>query len=357
MKRNVILFAQFIFSLFAINAQEINIASIYLIDVTEDKNDKWRYAPLKAFDGDERTAFAIPSYKLDYANRMFRIHFDRNYEIDELAVKAGYFDVDYYKKNYRIKKLTLLFNEGKFDSRIKPSAESFILQDEMREQHLKLSSAILCNEIWFCADELYSTNQYADVCIADISFYLQGVEYAIKIRPSPYSMAEYRYDENGNVCAEHLRADHIDYEIIYKTDSDGVREEWTTYVDEEEREITKMIKKAYPLTDGKQQSEWWGFKITDYYDGNRIIKTEVQAGQNLYSAVYAYKGDKLSSSTYGEYFYEDGMLKGFFSYNYYRQEMNIPGSRYFASYYNEYDSMGRIHKKYVMDDAGFTASK
>lgn len=83
-------------SFFAVNlfAKEINIRSIYLYDnetMTIDKNNKYRYSPLKAFDDNDETVFAFKP-QFGYRIGVYRIHFDKNYSIDEIKIKAGYFD-------------------------------------------------------------------------------------------------------------------------------------------------------------------------------------------------------------------------------------------------------------------------
>ena len=82
--------------------------------MTYDKNDKFRYSPLKLFDQKDDTAFAFPQKELhDYL--LCIIHFDKEYELDEIDIKAGFFDPKWYVKNYRIKEIEFIFNSYYLD--------------------------------------------------------------------------------------------------------------------------------------------------------------------------------------------------------------------------------------------------
>lgn len=159
-------------------SQNLNINYVSVTTgITTDNNDKWRYSPYKALDGDETTAFAMPANDMPYPGRMFRVSFTDRIYINEIRIKAGYFDKRYYNENYRIKKLKLLFNESHKTKDMPEIEESFNLRDEMVEQIVKLSKPVRCDEIFFIAEELYATQKYKDVCIADLSFYINGYKY------------------------------------------------------------------------------------------------------------------------------------------------------------------------------------
>ena len=362
MKKLLILLIPF----FAINlfAKEINISSIYLNDketLTIDKNNKYRYSPLKAFDNNDKTVFAFKP-KFGYEKRVYRIHFDMNYPIDEIKIKAGYFDKKYYSQNHRIKKITLIFNEGKFDSRLPVAKYSFNIEDEMKEQSLKFPK-IECNEIWVCVDEIYKSEKYNDVCIAELSFFNAEEKYKTQIRPNSYGMSEYKYDSNGNLIEEHLRADHINYVIKYTTNSSGTLEGYATYYDyEDEQEITEKVKTIYPLKNNEEViEELYGRKIKHIYKDNKIIKTEAYRDNEMYSLNYYYSDGKLSHTDLGEFFYENGLLKGYFTYDYYYVDRDVKElekqTAIFCSYYLEYNDKNQIIKRIVSTWNGYSGVK
>lgn len=344
-------------------AKEINIKSIYLYDtetMTLDKNNKYRYSPLKVFDNDDETVFAFP-YNKNKENKIFRIHFNDNYPIDEIKIKAGYFDNKYYSQNHRIKKITLIFNEGKFDSRVPVAKYSFELKDEMKEQTLKFSK-IDCNEIWVCVDEIYNSNKYNDICISELNFCNKGEIYKIQIRPDPNGKSEYKYDDNGELIEEHLRFDHMNYLIKYSINNDGIKEGYASYEDLEGVEHTSKIKTLHPLKNNKELIEQqYGIKIKHIYEDNRIIRTEVNESDENYLLKYYYLNDKLSHTDYGEFFYEDGILKGYFSYDYYCVDDEVEKiekiTRIFCSYYLEYNQNNQIIKRFVSSWDGYSAVK
>jgi len=346
-------------------AKEINISRIYLYDaetMTVDKNNKYRYSPLKSFDNNDETVFAFkPQFK--YGNRVYRIHFDMNYPIDEIKIKAGYFDKKYYSQNHRIKKITLIFNEGKFDSRLPVAKYSFNLEDVMKEQSLTFPK-IECNEIWVCVDEIYKSEKYNDICISELSFFNAEEKYKTQIRPSSYGMSEYKYDNNGNLIEEHLKADHINYIIKYSTNNIGAYEGYTTFLDyEDNQEITKKIKTIYPLKNNEELIEQlYGTKIKHIYKDNKLFKTEVSEDNETYSINYYYdNNNKLSHTDFGEFFYENGLLKGYFSYDYYSVDEVVEKlekiERIFCSYYLEYNENNQVIKQYVSSWNGYTGVK
>ena len=352
-------------SFFAVNlfAKEINIRSIYLYDnetMTIDKNNKYRYSPLKAFDDNDETVFAFKP-QFGYRIGVYRIHFDKNYSIDEIKIKAGYFDKKYYSQNHRIKKITLIFNEGKFDSRLPVEKYSFVLEDEMKEQSLKFPK-IECNEIWIRVDEIYKSEKYNDVCISELSFFNEGEKYKTQIRPGSYGMSEYKYDNSGNLIEEHLRADHINYQIKYSKNNSGALEGYTTYFDmEDNHEITEKIKTIHPIKNNEEVIEQlYGTKIKHIYENNKIVKTEVSKNDETYSINY-YSNNKLSHTDFGEFFYENGLLKGYFSYGYYCVDEDVKKiektTRIFCSYYLEYNDKNQIIKRVVSSWGGYTGVK
>lgn len=100
----------FFFLSFSVFANELKIQSLRLINtMTYDKNDKFRYSPLKLFDQKDDTAFAFPQKEL-HNYLLCIIHFDKEYELDEIDIKAGFFDPKWYVKNYRIKEIEFIFN-------------------------------------------------------------------------------------------------------------------------------------------------------------------------------------------------------------------------------------------------------
>lgn len=362
MKKLFILLLTFLgVSLFA---KEINIAAISLYDnqtMTIDKNNKYRYSPLKAFDNDDSTVFAFVQ-KNGYQNRIFRIYFDKNYSIDEIKIKAGYFDKKFYSQNHRIKKITLVFNENKMDSSLLVKKYSFELKDEMKEQSLQFPK-IECNEIWICVDEIFESEKYEDICISDMSFLNAGEKYKTQIRPRIYGMSEFKYDNTGKLIEEHLRSDHMNYLINYSTTKAGDLEGYTNYYDEEDgKEITKKIKTIRPL---KNNEEWlelpYGTKIKHIYKNNKIIKTEVYKSGQTYSTNYYYVNNKLTHTDFGEFFYENGLLKGYFAYDYYSVDEEVKKLQnnilIFCSYYLEYNNKNQIIKQTVSSGAGFSGVK
>lgn len=342
-------------------AKEINISSITLCDkdtLTVDKNNKYRYSPLKSFDDNDETVFAFkPQY-----GEIFRIHFDNKYLIDEIKIKAGYFDKRYYSQNHRIKKITLIFNKGKFYQDLTVAKYTFELKDEMKEQSLNFPR-IECNEIWICIDGIYKSEKYNDVCISELSFFNEGEKYKTQIRPGSYGMSEYKYDNSGKLIEEHLRADHINYQIKYSTDKDGVSEGYATYFDmEDDREITEKIKTIYPLKNNEELIELqYGTKIKHVYENDKIIKTEVSKNDETYSINYYYSNNKLSHTNFGEFFYENGLLKGYFTYDYYYVDEDVKKiektTRIFCSYYLEYNDKNQIIKRVVSSWDGYTGVK
>lgn len=306
-------------------AKDLIVKEIGLYDdycITYDKDDKFRYSPIKIFDKDDTTVYAFPR-KETKDDFVFDISFSDEFEIDEILIKPGYFDSKYYNQNHRIKKISIdLFPEYK--------TYTFILNDEMKEQSLKFPST-KCSNVSFTIDEVYQSSKYDDVCISGLKFKNKNQEYDIKLKPQCTSTNEFTYDKNGNLLSEKTKGEGMNYDINYEKTVDGKYEGYGI----DYYENVKRLIKSYINKGNIKEIIFDNDKLTLYFENNKIVKSVYTSplGKNK-TVYYFYKGDKLDHTDRGEYFYENGMLKGYFEYGH---------SDYYACY-AEYNEKSQIYK-------------
>lgn len=81
-------------------------ASVFGVDAQSflrDEKNIIRYNPLNVFDNNPDTVFAVNGKSFDNDEPLVQIFLGNSISIDEIRIKAGYFDKRYFKANYRIK--------------------------------------------------------------------------------------------------------------------------------------------------------------------------------------------------------------------------------------------------------------
>lgn len=343
---------------FFIFANELKIQKIRLIKtMTYDKNDKYRYSPLKMFDKKNDTAFAVPLNET-YDDLVLILHFDKEYEFDEINISAGYFDSKWYLKNYRIKEINFIFNYN--DTGSDKLKESFILKDEMVSQKLKFSEKRKAKDIWIKARSYYPSSAYDDVCISEMSFNNNGKEYDIVIRPARnFYGSKYEYDIEGNLVKETICGDHLNYDLnYYRKDNQFIGK--CEYIDEDNvpqqfdyKKIT-YLKNVIEIVIGRNY-------IKHYYDNKKLLRSEVtNYNGEKYNLNYYYKNGILDHTDYGEFIYENGLLKAYIAYDHYYHSSpddyvtnNV--NKEFCSYYLEYNEKNQVIKRTVWSFSGYSA--
>ena len=326
--------------------------------MTYDKNDKYRYSPLKLFDKKNDTAFAVPQDTV-YDYLLLILHFDKEYEFDEIDISAGYFDSKWYLKNYRIKEIDFIFNyEATAGS--DESEESFILKDEMVSQKLKFSEKRKAKDIRIRARSYYPSSAYNDVCISEMSFSNNGKEYDIVIRPAPsFYGSKYEYDVQGNMVKEIISGDHLYYDLnYYRKDNQLIGK--CEYIDEDnvpQQFDYKKITYSKNLIEIVIERTY----IKHYYDNEKLLRSEVtNYNGEKYNLNYYYKNDILDHTDYGEFIYENGLLKAYIAYGYhYHSSPDVDVidkiNREFCSYYLEYNEKNQLVKRTVWSFSGYSA--
>lgn len=325
--------------------------------MTYDKNDKFRYSPLKIFDKKIDTAFAVPQNKT-YDNLLLILHFDKEYDLDEIDICAGYFDTKWYSSNYRIKEIEFVLN---YNEQVSVSKEKFILNDEMKSQKLYFSETKKVKDIWIKARNLYPSKAYNDICISEMTFKNNGEEYNVVFRPAYYFFgSEYEYDTKGNLIKEKIRADHDYTELNYRMIDNKLIGNWE-YIDDDGVQ-KKHDYKTITYSDNLIEINFGQTHIKHYYDNNKIKRSEMKnyLGE-IYNINYYYKNDILDHTDYGEFFYENGLLKGYIAYDY----CHMDKEKYqiekindvFCSYYLEYNDNNQIIKRAVDSWNGYSGIK
>ena len=351
----------FFFLSFSVFANELKIQSLRLINtMTYDKNDKFRYSPLKLFDQKDDTAFAFPQKELhDYL--LCIIHFDKEYELDEIDIKAGFFDPKWYVKNYRIKEIEFIFNYNATLSDV--LKENFILKDEMVSQKLKFSKRIKCADLWIRAKSLYPSKAYNDICISEMKFFNKGTEYNILIRPSIHNIpfgSEYEYNSQGKITREKIKAEFDTYDLQY------YQKDGTLFgkckLEDEDGVLQEFTYKTITFSDNCEDINMRGEHIKHYYENGKVIRSEVKdRNGEKYSINYYYKNGLLDHTDYGEFFYENGLLKGYIAYGYFFVNDEIDRilklNKEFCSYYLDYNDKNQIIKRIVATYNGYSAVK
>ncbi len=345
-----------LFSPFLLYAKELRIQKIRFDEtMTYDKNDKFRYSPLNIFDKKNDTVYAVPKSGNFYDYTLI-LHFDKEYEFDEIDISGGYFDSRWYKKNYRIKKIDFRFLDEYGNDK---TSEEFFLKDEMISQKLKFSKKQKASEIWLRVRELYPSSAYNDICISEMSIMNNGEEYNVVIRPA-YSFygSTYEYDDKGNLVKEKIDADHDHYELNYYKNGKSLIEN-LKYIDDDNTPRNYDYK-IISNTDSYIEIVVGRKNIKLFYDGEKLIRSLINNSEGkTYEIKYYYKDGRLNNTDYGEFFYENGLLKGYIAYGYYglngEREIIEKINEEFCSYYLEYNDYNQIIERHVDSWAGYSA--
>jgi hypothetical protein len=183
---------------------DVVIDKSYHFNYVQSKNDKFAYSPSKIFDNDPLTCMAI-NYnemktgfylKLTFDRRSISL-FDKN--IDRIIIEPGFFNPEYFKKNARIKKLTVSIsgygaNYGKYYS------DTFTLEDKMEAQVLLLKKRV--EKIWsieFYVEEIYLGERWQDVCMSGIKLFDGNNELKLRIVPKRDVHIQWYYDDNDQL--------------------------------------------------------------------------------------------------------------------------------------------------------------
>lgn len=348
MRKVILQFAFFAFIIGSTYGEAIQVAYINKLATTYDSSNIWKYSPLKALDHDDSTCFAIARKDMNEYSSLV-IGFTKDYEIDGLSIEGGFFDGKYYKDNYRIKKLEIIISKS---DAYENDKFTFLLVDEMKAQYLKFPKRVICKTISFRIIDVYDTNKDKDICISELSFSNKGKLYDIDITTNKYSKSEYTYDEKNRIVEISTNADHVSY--------------WTLLAYKDDKSILGIIKTspgeegciATSIISYNNAEDLLASIINPMRDSSREIKrirngdfmqvfTTCIIDERKREIVYYYYKQKLISDTYGEYIYQNGILKCYFAYsNIAIDDDNEHDSYYFSSFELSYNEIGLIDTKY-----------
>lgn len=140
-----------------------------------------RYAADKAFDGDPLSVRAEGEPGTG-TGQILSIEFSafelrrKETVIDEIIVMPGYFDIRYFKKNNRVRRLRIDFFG--FDGKTKTVLFEFLFADGMIPRTVKLEEPVaLKSKIEFTILDVYRGDQWDDTCISEISLLSRGIAY------------------------------------------------------------------------------------------------------------------------------------------------------------------------------------
>ena len=131
-----------------------------------EPSDKNAYHPVKLFDGDPTTMW-IENAKGPGIGESVTVGFDAPVTADEIQFMPGAFWKEYWKQNYRVKKLEVKLDDKVFTASFK---------DEMTVQSLKLSSSVTFKTAVFTIKDVYPSTKWEDTAISEITFYNQGAK-------------------------------------------------------------------------------------------------------------------------------------------------------------------------------------
>ncbi|MBQ6566201.1 MAG: hypothetical protein IJL80_04015 [Treponema sp.] len=162
-----------------------------------DEKNIIRYNPLNIFDNNPDTVFAVNKKSFDSSEPLVQIFLGNSISIDEIRIKAGYFDKRYFKANYRIKSGAIALFDGKGEL----ARKEFLFADAMSAQSVMFGPSSEVCKIQIYVSELYDCEKWDDIVISDISFCFHGSEYRCDYGAYGNAYASYKerneYDGKG----------------------------------------------------------------------------------------------------------------------------------------------------------------
>lgn len=326
----------------------IQICYINKVAASFDKNDVWKYSPLKAFDSSPSTCLAVPKKSMDEYG-FLRVGFLNETEIDGISIEPGFFDDKYYYLNYRIKKIKITISKvGTSEDEI----FTFDFVDEMKDQYCKFPRRVKCKYITFDIIELYKTDKDQDICISEISFFNKSKKLDLEFTSSRYSKTVYTYDGQNRIIEMRTRADHIFHYVLlaYPQGQKVVCIIETAYSEEGPCKTELMyfntLQEVFDYVLSARRGDLQELRATANGDYKQIVKMCTITGKKREITYYYYKGI-LISDTFGEYLYKNGKLVGYFAYSSVStDDENEYDYQYFGSYEIIYDENGLPCEKY-----------
>ena len=171
------------------------------------KDDLTEYSTVNLFDDDPATIYAVDYLTLDKKGWLLEIRFSEPAVFDTLSVKGGYFDKNRFKKNERIKDLSIEI----WNCRNKDYEKSLVLKNKMEEQTLYSGEKIIATKIRINVDSIYSSKS-GYLVISDLNFYLGGKRLPVYFGKGKCIFGEdftwYKYDEQGRLSEKMHQAGH-----------------------------------------------------------------------------------------------------------------------------------------------------
>ena len=122
------------------------------------------YTPLKAFDGDIKTAW-LEAAKGPGIGETITLELDREITVDSIQVLPGYFDAKWWKSNNRVKSLIM---------KIDDSTTTLQFQDAMKPHKADFKTPKTFKKVEFIIKEVYPSGKDDDTAISEIQFYYKG---------------------------------------------------------------------------------------------------------------------------------------------------------------------------------------
>jgi hypothetical protein len=134
-----------------------------------DPETPGHYIPAKAFDNDPRTIWAEGRSGAGLGETI-EIDFGQSIIADEVRIMPGFFNSRWWKPNNRVKVATLFFDE--YDMEV-------TFKDIMKSQSCRLPKSLSFDTFKLRIDAVYAGTRFADTCISEIQFYIDGKQIPI----------------------------------------------------------------------------------------------------------------------------------------------------------------------------------
>ncbi len=296
MKNSILAFASILFLLFiscsktpdksaapTISEREIKIYAPIASAMLINEDDITKYSTFNLFDNDTATVFAVDYPDFDKKGWLLEILFSEPAVFDTLSIEGGNFDKSDFKKNDRVKGLSLeiwnCFN--------KDYEKSLVLKNKMTEQTLYSGEKIIATKIRINVDSIYSSSQ-GYLMISDLNFYLDGKRVPVYFGNGKCIYGEeskYSYDDFFELRSsqkEGLEFFNDGVKIVAEKHTDSQDE--TFYINQYFYDGLGELKYIIRICENTN----WSNKFTEFvYNGkNQLVKEISYADATIYKERY-----------------------------------------------------------------------
>lgn len=134
-----------------------------------DSRNPYRYYPAMAFDGQPETGWSEGSAGPGYGHYL-EVELPEPLLVDEIQISPGWFQGDYHRLNYRVKRLEILLDGQSFEA---------VFTDSMKPQSIKLGKSVQFRKARFIIRDVFPAGKWEDTPIAEITFFHKGNSYLL----------------------------------------------------------------------------------------------------------------------------------------------------------------------------------